>query len=305
MIVQDLSAADLDSRLRQSGLQLRTGPVVTSIRSSLQAVQRGIAFHYSRYTVEPDQGFADFHLGVDPAGGIWRRLSNQVVFDFDGLRPFAPVRGDLSFSLLEFALNWCVASHCHQFLIVRAAVVERGGQALILPAPAGSGKSTLCSGLVFGGGWRLLSDALALIDPASSCVVPLPRPICLKDDSIDVLRGFAPSALFGDAVHETVKGRVAHVQPPADSVRLAGQSAVPAWIVLPRYVADAAAALAPLSRARAFITLVDNSFNYSVLGRAGFATIADVIDRCDCHQFTYSSLAEAVALLDQLARDAM
>jgi HprK-related kinase A len=302
VIVEDLAPPELDRCLRQGGLRLRTGPVVTNIRSPLSAVRRGIALHYSQHAVEPDSGFVDFHISVKRPRSVRRWVGKQVVFDFDGSQPFAPLPGGQGFALLEWGLNWCVSSQCHQYLIVHAAVLERGGRALILPAASGSGKSTLCAGLVFGGGWRLLSDELALIDPANGHVVPLPRPLSLKNESIDVLHGFAPAALFGDVVHETSKGRVAHVQPPADGVLRASQIALPAWVVLPRFVAGAPAQLRPLSRARGFMALVDNAFNYNVHGRAGFAAFGDVIDRSACHEFSYSSLAEAVAVFDELAR---
>ena len=302
MIVEELAPAALDRRLRHEGLRLRTGPVVTRIRSPLRAVRRGIALHYAHHAVEPYQGFADFHVSVQRPRGIRRWVNKQVVFQFDGMQPFAPLPGDQGFAMLEWGLNWCVSSHCHQYLIVHAAVLERGGRALLLPAPSGSGKSTLCAGLVFGGGWRLLSDELALIDPSSGHVVPLPRPVSLKNASIDLIHAFAPAAQFGEAVHETVKGRVAHVRPPREGVMRSGQLAKPGWVVVPRYVAGAPAQMQPLSKARAFMTLVDNAFNYNVHGRAGFAAFADVIDRSACHEFSYGSLPEAVAVFDALAR---
>ena len=302
MIVEELAPPALARRLRQGGLRLRTGPVVTNIRSPLLAVGRGIALHYAQHVVEPEGGFSDFHIGVERPPTLRRWFNPQVIFRFDGMQPFAPLPGDQGFAMLEWGLNWCISSHCHQYLIVHAAVLERGGRALILPAPSGSGKSTLCAGLVFGGGWRLLSDELALIDPASGYVVPLPRPVSLKNNSIDVMREFAPTAHFGEVVHETAKGRVAHVRPPAEGVLRSSQTAVPAWVVLPHYEGGAPAELRPLSRARAFMSLVENAFNYNVHGRGGFAAFANVIDRCQCHEFSYSSLPEAVAVFDRLAR---
>lgn len=301
MIVADLAPPALDRCLRQGGLRVGTGPVVINIRSPLRAIRDGIALHYAQHTVEPNELFADFHVSVERPVGVRRWIDKQVVFRFDGTQPFAPIPGDQGFPMLELGLNWCVSAHCHQFLMVRAAVLERCGRALILPAPSGSGKSTLCAGLAFGGGWRLLSDALALIDPTTSRVVPLPRPVSLKNDSVDVIGRFAPSTQFGEVVHETIKGRVAHARPPQNAVLLADQKPLPAWVVLPRYEAGAAAQLTPLSRARAFMALVDNAFNYNVHGRAGFEAFADVIDRCGCHEFTYSSLPEAVVVFDQLA----
>lgn len=287
--------------MRSAGLRVRTGPVVACVRSPLPAVQRGIALHYADHPLEPDDGFADFHVGVDGPDSLRRWFGRQVVFRLDDVEPFAPLPHDQGFAMFEWGLNWCIANHCHQYLMMHAAVLERGGRALVLPAPSGSGKSTLCAALVYGGGWRLLSDEMALLDPATGHLVPLPRPVSLKNASIEAIRGFAPSAVFGDEVLETNKGRVAHVRPPAEGVAQAMRPAVPAWVVLPRYATGEATRLEPMSRARAFMALVDNAFNYEVHGRRGFATLATMIDRSRAFSFRYSNLAEAVELFDTLA----
>jgi HprK-related kinase A len=168
---------------------------------------------------------------------------------------FRPTRRQLA--CLEWGLNWCVSSHCHQYLIIHAASVERNGAALILPGPPGSGKSTLCAGLVTRG-WRLLSDELTLLEFPTGNIVPLPRPVSLKNASIDAIRRFAPNAKLGPPVHDTVKGSVAHMKPPTESVHRATEVARPRWIVLPRYEHGAAVQLTALSKARAFMHLADN-----------------------------------------------
>jgi HprK-related kinase A len=304
LIVADLAPPTLERRLRQEGLCLRLGPLVVKIRSTLQAVREGIALHYAGQAVEPSEGFADFHVSVGLPRHLRRWLNHEVVFRLDGTEPMAPMPGTQGFAMLERGLSWCVSSHCDQYLMLRAAVLERSGRALILPGASRSGKSTLCAGLVFGGGWRLLSDDLALIEPASGAVVPLPRPLSLANDSIDVVRQFAPAAVFGCVELVPVKGRAAHVRPPDESVLRANERALPAWVVVPRYVPDIGARLEPLSRARAFMALVDHAFNYNLHGRNGFSTLAALIDRSECHAFNYSSLGEAVAVFDRLGRSA-
>jgi hypothetical protein len=303
LIVADVSPRTLRQQLHGAGLRLRTGPFVTNIRSRLSAVADGIALHYAEHAVEDAAGFADFHISVERPRSLRRWIHPQIVFLFDDEAPFAPLPGDQGFPLLEWGLNWCISSHCHQYLTVHAAALERDGRALLLPAPSGSGKSTLCAGLLFSG-WRLLSDELALIDTRSGHVVALPRPVSLKNAAIEATRSFAPQASFGPVVRETVKGRVAYVKPPVDAVRRAGEPALPAWIVMPRFVAGAPARLEPLPKARAFMQLVTNAFNYNVHGRDGFEALAQLVDRCDCYGFSYSRLEDAALVFNQLGRAA-
>ena len=218
----------------------------------------------------------------------------------DGELPFSPLPGDQGFPMFEWGMNWCVSMHLHRFLIVHAAAVERGGRALILPAPPGSGKSTLCAGLVWRG-WRLLSDELTLIDPSTGRITPVSRPVSLKNASIDVIRQFAPQATFGPVVHETVKGSVGHFSPPPGTVERSHETALPAWVVLPKFTAGAETALSPLSKGKALMALANNAFNYHVHGASGFRTLTELVGASHCFEFSYSKLEEAVELFAKLA----
>jgi HprK-related kinase A len=292
--------AMLRRSLRHEGLTLRTGPFRARIFSRLPEVADAVGTLYADHELAAHDDFIDFEVAVQRPAGLRRLWRPQVEFQFDGQPPFNPLPGDQGFPLLEWGLNWCVYGQCHQYLILHAAVLERGGRALILPAPSGSGKSTLCAGLLFNG-WRLLSDELTLICPQRGDIVPNPRPVSLKNESIDVISGFAPQVRFGSRVSETTKGVVAHFAAPTEALRRAGQRARPGWVVLPRYVRQSPAVLQPLDRARAFMHLVENAFNYDIFGAEGFELLASVIDRSDCYSFEYSSLPEAVALFDRLA----
>jgi len=303
MIVGNLSRRELSHRLAGAGLRLRTGPVVNRIQSRLPEVVQGVALHYSDHSIEDSDGFADFHVRVAPPRSLRRWVKPQVYFQFDGASPFLPLPANQAFAMLEWGLNWCVSHHCHQYLIVHAACVERSGLALLLPGSPGSGKSTLCAALA-SRGWRLLSDELALLDLVSANVIPLPRPISLKNASIAAIGRFAPDAKLGPPVHDTVKGSVAHMRPPADSVRRAEEHARPRWIAMPRYQSGAHPRLAPLAKARAFMHLADHAFNYDVHGRRGFDLLAQVVDGCDCFGFEYGALEDAVAVFDDIARQA-
>jgi HprK-related kinase A len=145
-----------------------------------------------------------------------------------------------------------------------------------------------------------LSDELTLLDPQSCEVVPLPRPVSLKNASIDVIRRFAPEARFGPIVHETTKGSVGHFAPPEDAVRRGAESALPGWIVLPRFVAGAPTTLSRLGKGRAMMRLIECAFNYNIHGLQGFRLLADVVERSDCFELAYGDLEDATAVLSRL-----
>ncbi len=298
MNVGDLPPDLFAAKLRAEGLAIEIPPVVTCIRTALPSVVRGLALFYAGYRII-DDGFSDFHIVIARPSSVRRWFRPQVDFLFDGTRPFKPLPADQAYPVFEWGLNWCIANHCHQYLMLHAAVVERAGRALLMPAPPGSGKSTLTAALVIRG-WRLLSDELALITPATLGLTPVPRPISLKNESIDLIRGFAQSAVIGPVSYDTRKGNVAHLKPPAESVRRARAAARPARIVFPRYVAGSPARLERISKARTLVKLTENAFNFASLGDAGFDCLARIVDASDCHEFTYSDLDDAIAVFDSL-----
>jgi HprK-related kinase A len=293
---------NLAARLAGRGVFLRTGPFVFHVRSRVAAVARGFALLYADHPIADDSEFADFRVSVDHGAGLRRVWRPQAVFRCDGFRPFKPLPVTQALPFLEWGMNWAIAEHGLQFLIVHAAAVERGGRVAILPGQSGSGKSTLCAALAHRG-WRLLTDELTLISLADGMIVPLVRPISLKNESIELMRRFA-GATLSEPAEDTLKGKVALMKPPVTSVARADKSAAPAWIVFPRYAAGEPLRLEPQSKAATFIDLADNAFNYHAHGRRGFELLAAIVDRCACLSLTYSDLDAAIRRFEELAADA-
>jgi HprK-related kinase A len=283
----------------QRGLYLKTGSFTTRIQTAIPGVAESIALLYADYPAQESADFADFHIRMAQPANMRRWFKPQVNFLYDGMAPFKPLPLDQAFPMFEWGLNWCVASKANRYLIIHAAVIEKNGCAAILPAPPGSGKSTLCAALVCRG-WRLLSDELALIRAEDGMLVPLPRPISLKNASIDIIRSYEPSTIFSKPVADTTKGTVAHLKAPNESVQRAEELARPAWVVFPKYEAGSEAKLKPMSRARSFMSVAENAFNYSLLGKKGFDTLARIIDASMSYQFTYSRLDDAIDVFSSL-----
>jgi hypothetical protein len=256
---------------------------------------------YAGFPLGPDAGLRDFHVSVDRAAGPRRWLRPQVNFHHDGQAPFKPLPAGQAFAMLEWGMNWCIATRAHHYLLLHAAVLERKGQAVILPGEPGAGKSTLTAALMLSG-WRLLSDEMTMIDRDDGLIVPLARPVSLKNRSIDIIRAFDSTAVFGEVAHDTHKGTVSHLRPSADSVRRMAEKARPAHIVFPRWEQEAATELRPRAKADAFMHAASHAFNYSLLGRLGFELNAALIDTCACWDFRYARLDEALRSFEDLVR---
>ena len=303
MILSDLKPDKVKHRLRNEGLIIKTGPFNFRIISSIPAVAEGMSLLYADYSVFDNPEFVDFTVTLKQSGGLRRFWRPQVSFVYDGERQFAPLPIGHTFPLLEWAMNWCIATQVHHYLTLHAAVMEREGCAVIMPAPSGSGKSTLCAALV-NRGWRLLSDEMTMISLVDGMVIPLGRPISLKNKSLDVIEKFVPGAIFSQVTHDTLKGSIGHLKAQPSDLAQIERRARPRWVVFPKYVPDSKAELAARSKANSMLELGRNSFNYSLLGLTGFELLADVISASDCYDFTYSSLDEAVTVFDQLAMQA-
>ena len=302
MKVSELSPAHFRERLAGDGIRLAAGPFNCRLQSGIPEIAGELARLYAHHPLIDDTQFVDFHVGIQPGHGLRRWLRPQARFIVDSIEPFTPLPRDQSLPMLEWGLNWCITAYSQHLLVIHAASVARGNRAAILPAPPGSGKSTLCAALV-NRGWRLLSDELTLIRLDTGELMGLARPVSLKNASIDIIRNYAPDAFLTQPVHDTTKGTVALMAPTQASVDAANTPARPAWMVLPRYRAGADACLTPMGSGAAFLQLADNAMNYHILGARGFKAVGHTVDQCQNFSFEYSRLDDAIAIFEQLAGD--
>lgn len=302
MIVGDLSRREFEHGLASSGLGIQFGPFKLRIRSDLKTFAAIAHQLYEPYPLLEAQAEAitDFHVQISSPRGLRRWVRQQACFALDGHFPFSPYTVEHAFPAMEWGINWCIATRSHHLLMLHSAVVERNGCAMLFPASPGDGKSTLCTALVHSG-WRLLSDEFGLVRPEDGALLPLPRLIPLKNESIDVIGRFRPQAIIGPSFLGTRKGTVAHVRPPADSIRRAQETARPRWFVFPRWIANAPLTLEPMAKDQAFLMVATNAFNYETLDEIAFRLVTEMVRSCDCFSLSYSDLDEAVAALGELS----
>jgi HprK-related kinase A len=300
--ISDLSPSVFVRELRNPGVWLRTGTFQIHLRTSIEFLARSIHLLYGDFPFAKNPQFADFHVRMEMSKGFRRFYRPYVFFTIDDEVPFTPLPLSEAQAMFEWCLNWCIESRAHQYLSIHAAIVEKHGSAVILPAPPASGKSTLTAALI-NRGWRLLSDELTLIDPATGLAVPIARPIGLKNESIDLVRNFVPDAIIGPVAWDKTKGTIAHLRPPSGSVERMDEKAEPHWVIFPEYRANSRAVLKPFPKPNAMLRLADSAFNYSQHGSRGFETLSALIEHCECLEFSYSKLDDAIPLFDSLVSE--
>ncbi len=304
MLVGDIPENQLARRLRGTGINLSTGALTVRIRSNIQTFVDEFTGIYGGYPIEDPPGIDDGCIDI-AFSSRWRRYFRPKAQAYlDGCTYFQPLPGRLAFPMLESMLNWCLAISDCPNLLLHAGVVERDGHALILPAESGSGKSTLCAALV-ARGWRLLSDEFAIIGARDGRALPNPRPVSLKNESIDVIGEFAPDARLSRRYPGTPKGTVAFMRAPSDAVARVAETAQPALVLLPAFSPRSPVELDTVDKTQGFKWLTDQSVNYHALLEVGFNTLADLVDRCPIYHLSYSRLDEVIERIERLHHDAV
>jgi hypothetical protein len=195
---------------------------------------------------------------------------------------------------------WQTAINNHDFqFYIHSGVVGTGETCILLPAAAGSGKSSLTAALTHAG-YLYFSDEVALIERKTFRVPPMPLAICSKSTGWEIMQRYYPD-LHTLPIHRRDDGKLVRYIPPPSG---AGQrrSAPVSHIIFPRYQAGAASKLERLTRPDALGRLMAECMAASE--RFDLAKVRELIDwiaQIECFSLTFSSLDEAVALVKATA----
>ena len=297
-----VSEVPLDGLLRHlstDGIGLDFGAARSRVRTTLPDVASMLSRVYGGYVADSPVGMFDVTLDLHRVRGMRGHLRPQCELLCDGVPELEPFPLDTPLPLLEWGTNYAWAKRLHCYLLLHSAVIERGGRAIVMPALPGSGKSTLTAAMMLRG-FRLLSDEFGVVRLDNARLLPMLRPVALKNESIDVIQRFEPSAVLGPRFPKTQKGTVAHLAPLAAHVDARHEPAAPALVVFPRFDRSVELEVEPVTKSRAFARLAVNSFNYHALGPEAFEALGQLVEESSCWQLRYSDLDGAIRALGEL-----
>jgi hypothetical protein len=195
--------------------------------------------------------------------------------------------------LLKLVLVRLALSRASGTAAMHAACVAHRGRGVLLPAPAGAGKSTLAAATALSPGWELVADDTVVLD-RSDALRPLPFAICLKPGSWTPL-----AALTADidalAVYERPDGLLARYLPaPIPATKPCGLTAV----VLPQWKPGAKPLLEPITPQTSFCAVMQQTYPlHAPLDATVVERLARLLEPTPCFAMTYDRLTDGVAML--------
>ena len=292
--VRDLPIDTVVSRCVTGQLHVDYGAAKVRVRCSFRDFARTLHLVYGSFNPAPDASeFADYHVQIRSGRGFRTLIRKQSRFLIDGVEPFDPFPASSALPLFEWGVNWCFGQRANQYVLLHAGALALGDGAVIMAAPPGSGKSTLAAAMMLRG-FRLLSDEFGVLRPETGDLIPMLKPVALKNQSVEVIRSFSEEAVIGPLFTGTRKGDVAHLAPNDASVDAVHRPAHPKLVLFPTYESGTGLDARRLPGEEAFARLAFNSFNYHLLGPVGFEAVARVIESCPAYHLRYSQFDEAL-----------
>jgi len=278
---------------------VRIGPVGFRIGSAWRSPVEQLTSLYSGYPL-PWDGIPDFTVRLEPDRALRRWIRPSVRIDGDYMLPeAAPLALRHGLLAAEMGMNLQMALGQRRFLLLHAAVVERGGRALIITGESGAGKSTLAA-LLGERGWRLMGDEFALLDPLSGLLHPFPRAISLKNAATGLFPDVSPDR-WGPLLVQTPKGEIRHLRPDAVAVSRMEEPASPALILFPRF--GFPEDVRNVGQAEVFVRLTQASTNYITMGEAGFSALTRLILKVPARAIDYSDGPSGITRVEEMWSD--
>ncbi len=302
--ISSVGVGALSLALKKGQVNLHLGPFVIALQSPRVEVARHLSDLYRDVPATLGaRELSDYSLKVDAPNLLRRFIRPHIVPDPGFQFPAAPLPVPMAALALEMGMNLCVALQCFRYVIFHAGVVARGDQAVLLAAQSGGGKSTLTAALMEQG-FRLMSDEFGILSTDKALLHAYPRPVSLKNESIDIVRDFAGTDSVSQRLQDTPKGDIAYRRARADDISAMSQPAKASLVLFPRFQPGSAASATQIEVAEAAMSLIASSPNYDVIGETAFQALVQMLDGARCFELTYGNTADSIQLVEGLLSEA-
>jgi hypothetical protein len=182
-----------------------------------------------------------------------------------------------------------------EFLLIHAgSVVTSRGEGVLLPAAAGSGKTTLVAGLIRSG-FGFLSDEIGVIDHGGGVLRPYPRALNFKNGAQAIFPDLAVNHNGSPFSRGVGYLRAEEIRPDV----MASPSEV-RFVIAPRYVDGATTLVTALSPGEMVKELWANALNIDAYGARALPILANVARGAKGFRLLSGDLGEAVRAVDQI-----
>jgi len=178
---------------------------------------------------------------------------------------------------------------------LHAGSVAKNGNVVIMPAVAGSGKTTLTATLIYHG-YSLFSDEVTALD-YEGYVHPLPFCMNIKEGSWKVLEPMYPHLIDRD-IHSRFDGQNIRFLSP-ENMHIGRQKA--SHIIFPKYTPNAKTSLTQIGAKEALLKIKEANYQIQKnMDKNKFTLILKHLISLPKYTLVYSNLDEAIATIDRL-----
>jgi len=187
------------------------------------------------------------------------------------------------------------------FLKIHAGVVGRNGQCILLPAAAGSGKTTLTAALI-SSGFRYFSDEVAFVDRQNALVHSMPVSLSIKPSGSKPLLDYYPDI---DKLPKHLRddgGYIRYLCPSSENTAVNWEDTHPvSCIVFPEYDIDASTNIQRLDLSEAFGQLIkESTFLVPRIEANHISLCVRILRTALCFSLSFSSLPAAIEVIRDL-----
>ncbi|UTW54141.1 HprK-related kinase A [Kordiimonas sp. SCSIO 12610] len=298
-----MNSHEIKEHIKKGELLLHIGDFSARLKAQSSIVLDHLHDMYRDYKFA-DHGsqLHDHYLDIRAPNVLRGLIKQQIVPDPGFQFPAVPLPEKMAALAFEMGLNISVALRTYRYLILHAGVVANSKGSVIISAASGGGKSTLTS-LLMEKGFRLLSDEFGIVDLETVKLRPYPRPVSLKNESIEVVREIAGDDWISDIIKDGPKGDVAYRRARPNDIENSNIHASAKLVLFPKFEKGAVATLTKVKNADTVMRLLASSTNYQVIGEKAFTALNDLSSTAEAYEMVYGSSEDALRLFGEISTD--